>query len=78
MSTQEITERQVTESSMKHWCVLKVASNKEDQVRDTLDRKIKAENLTDIIGRLLVPRERVKKVKAGQQKVAENKTPTLQ
>ena len=64
----------MTESSTKHWCVLKVASNKEDQVRDTLDRKIKAENLTDIIGRLLVPRERVKKVKAGQQKVAENKT----
>ena len=64
----------MTESSMKHWCVLKVASNKEDQVRDTLERKIKAENLTDIIGRLLVPRERVKKVKAGQQKVAENKT----
>jgi transcriptional antiterminator NusG len=74
MSTQQITERQVTETSTKHWCVLKVASNKEDQVRDTLERKVKAENLTDIIGRLLVPRERVKKVKAGQQKVAENKT----
>ncbi len=64
----------MTESSGKHWYVLKVASNKEDQVRDALDRKVKAENLTDIIGRLLVPRERVKKVKAGQQKVAETKT----
>ncbi len=60
-------------SSPRQWFVLKVASNREDQVRDALDRKIKLENLGHIIGRVLVPRERVKRVKSGRQKVAEKK-----
>lgn len=57
----------------KQWFVLKVASNREDQVRETLERKVKMENLGDIIGRILVPRERIKRVKSGQHKVAEHK-----
>ncbi len=40
------------------WFVLRVASNKEDQVREALDRKIKIEGLDDRIGRILVPTER--------------------
>jgi transcriptional antiterminator NusG len=57
----------------KNWYVLRVASNREDQVRDALDRKVKIEGLEDIIGRILVPTERIKRVKQGQQKVAERK-----
>lgn len=57
----------------KQWFVLRVASNREDSVRDALDRKVKIENLGDLIGRILVPTERIKRVKAGQQKVAERK-----
>lgn len=57
----------------KNWYVLRVASNREDAVRDALDRKVKIENLDDIIGRILVPTERIKRVKQGQQKVAEKK-----
>jgi transcription termination/antitermination protein NusG len=57
----------------KQWFVLRVASNREDQVRDALERKVKIENLIDLIGRILVPTERIKRVKAGQQKVAERK-----
>lgn len=60
-------------TATKQWFVLRVASNREDSVRETLDRKIKIENLGDLIGRVLVPRERVKRVKSGQQKVAEHK-----
>ncbi|MCD6365226.1 MAG: transcription termination/antitermination factor NusG [Planctomycetes bacterium] len=40
------------------WYVLRVASNKEEQVRDALARKVKIEGLTDEIGRILVPTER--------------------
>jgi len=58
---------------MKNWYVLRVASNREDQVREALDRKVKIENLTDLIGRIIVPTERIKRVKQGQQKVAERK-----
>jgi transcriptional antiterminator NusG len=57
----------------KNFYVLRVASNREDQVRDALERKVKIENLTDLIGRILVPTERIKRVKQGQQKVAERK-----
>ena len=40
------------------WFVLRVASNKEDQVRDALERRVKIEGLTEKIGRILVPTER--------------------
>ena len=42
----------------KQWCVLRVASNRETQVRDALDRKIKIEGLDETISRVLVPTER--------------------
>ncbi len=67
-----MTDTQVSAAPMQ-WFVLKVASNREDYVRDKLDRKIKSDGLGDLVGRVLVPRERVKRVKSGQQKVAEHK-----
>jgi transcriptional antiterminator NusG len=42
----------------KQWCVLRVASNREEQVREALARKIKIEGLEEKIGRVLVPTER--------------------
>ena len=42
----------------KLWYVLRVASNKEEQVRETLQRKVKIEGLEQRIGRILVPTER--------------------
>ena len=42
----------------KQWCVLRVASNRESQVRDALERKIKIEGLEETISRVLVPTER--------------------
>lgn len=42
----------------KNWYVLRVASNKEDTVRDALERKVKIEGLEAKIGRILVPTER--------------------
>jgi transcriptional antiterminator NusG len=42
----------------KQWYVLRVASNKEEQVREALDRKVKIEGLQEKIGRILVPMER--------------------
>ncbi len=42
----------------KQWYVLRVASNKESQVREALERKVKIEGLQDTIGEILVPTER--------------------
>ena len=48
----------VDDVTPKQWYVLRVASNKEEQVRDALERKVKIEGLEDKIGRILVPMER--------------------
>ena len=45
--------------------VLRVASNKEDQVKEKLLRKVKIEALEDRVGRILVPTERVRSMKGG-------------
>src|SRR5580658_804841 len=53
--------------------VLRVASNKEDRVRESLIRKVKIEGLEHIVGRILVPTERVRSMKAGVRKEADRK-----
>ncbi len=56
-----------------NWFVLRVASNKEDSVRNTLLRKIKIEGFEHLVNRILVPTEKEKVVKAGKQKIVEKK-----
>ncbi len=56
-----------------NWFVLRVASNKENYVRDTLLRKIQIEGLTHFVGRILVPTEKTKTIKGGRQRITETK-----
>ena len=56
-----------------NWFVLRVASNKEDYVRDTLLRKVQIEGLESMVGRILVPTEKTKTLKGGKQRVTETK-----
>jgi len=53
--------------------VLRVASNKEDQVREKLLRKVKIEGLEGQVGRILVPTERVRTTKGGVRKESDRK-----
>jgi transcriptional antiterminator NusG len=55
------------------WFVLRVASNKESGVRETLLRKVQIEGMTHLVGRILVPTEKTKTIKAGKQKITETK-----
>ena len=57
----------------KKWYVLRVQSGKEDQVRETLDRRIQAEELDKSITRVLVPSERISEIRGGQKRVRERK-----
>ncbi|RPI63388.1 MAG: transcription termination/antitermination factor NusG [Planctomycetaceae bacterium] len=59
----------------KQWYVLRVASNKEDQVREALERKVKIEGLDEKIGQILVPTERrpSPRGKTGDKKFVERK-----
>jgi transcriptional antiterminator NusG len=62
----------VTATGMK-WYVLRVASNKEEQVRTTLERKVKIEGLEQRIGRILVPTLKEKRMRGGVLRVVERK-----
>jgi len=55
------------------WYVLRVASNKEDQVRTALDRKIKIEALESRVGRVLVPTVKERRMRTGQMRIFERK-----
>jgi transcriptional antiterminator NusG len=55
------------------WFVLRVASNKESSVQNTLLRKVQIEGMTHLVGRILVPTEKTKTIKGGKQKITETK-----
>ena len=57
----------------KKWLVLRVASNKEDAVCETLQKKVKIEGIEEHVGRILVPSERIKRIKGGQQRIQQRK-----
>ncbi|HOK67577.1 MAG TPA: transcription termination/antitermination protein NusG [Anaerohalosphaeraceae bacterium] len=54
------------------WFVLRVASNKEEQVREALERKLKIEGVRSV-GRILVPTEQIKRIRGGKQRVHKRK-----
>jgi transcription termination/antitermination protein NusG len=56
-----------------NWFVLRVASNKEDSVRETLLKKVKIEGFENLVNRILVPTEKIKTIKGGKQKITEKK-----
>lgn len=55
------------------WYVLRVAANKEEQVKIALLQKVQRGGLSDIVGRIEVPVERVKRVRAGKQTIHKRK-----
>ena len=63
----------MTETTAMQFFVLRVASNKEDTVREKLLRKVKIEALEEKVGRILVPTERVRSMKAGVRKESDRK-----
>jgi transcriptional antiterminator NusG len=56
-----------------NWFVLRVASNKENYVRETLLRKVQIEGLSDWVGRIMVPTEKTKTLKGGKARITETK-----
>ncbi len=55
------------------WYVLRVAANKELQVKEALVQKVQQENLTDTIGRVEVPVERIKRIRGSRQTIHKRK-----
>ncbi len=55
------------------WYVLRVAANKEVQVRESLTQKVEKEGLSDIIGRIEVPIEQIKRIRGNKQTIHKRK-----
>jgi len=55
------------------WYVLKVQSNREKSIRDSLLRRIKMEGLEADFGDVVIPTEKVVETKGGKRKVREQK-----
>lgn len=55
------------------WFVLKVQSNREKSIRDSLLRRIKREGLEEYFGEIVIPTEKVVETKGGKKKVKEQK-----
>jgi len=72
-ATPEEGEDPRTQEGM-NWFVLRVASNKEDFVRNALEKKVQIEGVQHLVGRIMVPTEKTKTLtKTGKTKISETK-----
>ncbi len=55
------------------WYVVRVATNREDSVRERLVQRVKADKLEHRIPQILVPVERIAEIKSGKKKVVNRK-----
>lgn len=55
------------------WYVLRVAANKEAQVRESLKQKVEKEGLSELIGRIEVPVEQIKRIRGNKQTIHKRK-----
>lgn len=55
------------------WYVLKVQSNREDSIRDSIVKRIKIQGLDEFVNEVVVPVEKVTEIKDGKKKVVERK-----
>ena len=63
----------VPEGLEKLWYVLKVQSNRERSIRDSIIRRIKMEGMEEFFGEIFIPTEKVVETKGGGRRVRENK-----
>jgi len=57
----------------KQWYILKVQSNREDSIRETLMRRISLQGLGRHFGEVIVPKEQVTEFKGGKKRVVSKK-----
>lgn len=62
-----------SDGSEMAWYVLKIQSNREESIRNSLLRRIKREGLEKHFGEIVIPKEKVSEVKGGKKRVTERK-----
>ena len=57
----------------RDWYILKVQSNREDSIREALQRRVKIQGLDEFFGDIIVPIEKVTEFKTGKKRVVKRK-----
>lgn len=70
--SKEVMKESLSGGNMQ-WYVLRVAANKEIQVKEILQQKVQMEGLTDVMGKIEVPVEQVKRIRGHKQTVFKRK-----
>lgn len=55
------------------WYVLKVQTNRENSIRNSLERRIKREDLEEFFGQIIIPTEKVAETRGGKKRIREQK-----
>lgn len=72
MDEREVAGESANDSGLQ-WYVLKVQSNRERSIRDSLLRRIKREGLDEFFGEIVIPTEKIVETKGGKRRVREQK-----
>ena len=56
-----------------HWYVLRVQSNREKKVKESLDKRVKMAGLEEKIAQIIVPSEQVTEIRGGKKRVTDRK-----
>jgi transcriptional antiterminator NusG len=64
---------EITPIGERKWYILKVQSNREDSISDTLERRIRMQGLDRFFGKVIVPKEQVTEFKSGKKRVVSRK-----
>ena len=68
-----VAERSAKPAADMQWFILKVQSNREDSIRETLLRRISLQGMGDQFGEVIVPKEQVTDFKGGKKRVVSRK-----
>lgn len=69
----EATATATQPAGNKQWYVLKVQSGREDQIKESLEKRVKIQGVEAFFGEIIVPTEKVSEIKAGRKRVSERK-----
>ncbi|MFN7333779.1 MAG: transcription termination/antitermination NusG family protein, partial [bacterium] len=74
MNSSASTQTESTDAGDMRWYILKVQFNREDTIREALEKRIRLSNLKSSFGEILVPTEDVVEfTRAGKRRVVKKK-----
>ena len=58
---------------MKHWYVVHAQTGSEEKVKTSLESRVNAEGLIELISKVIIPTEQVSEVRSGKKKISQRK-----